>query len=100
MRGDADIQRDVQDEIRKEPLLRLSEIAAIVRDGVVMLVGCADSLAGKHAAREVPCRALEVRSVAGEVRVRLPREDERTDVDIRRAAVTRMARVVPSSEGG
>jgi osmotically-inducible protein OsmY len=39
MKNNADLQKDVQDAIKWEPLLNAAEIAVIARDGIVTLAG-------------------------------------------------------------
>ncbi|MBP6671647.1 MAG: BON domain-containing protein [Bacteroidetes bacterium] len=58
MRTNAELQKDVQDAIKWEPLLQAAEIGVIVKDGIVTLTGTVDSyskkleaeLAAKHVA--------------------------------------------------
>jgi len=48
MRNNADLQKDVQDAIKWEPLLNAAEIGVTVKDGVVTLTGTVDSYAKKR----------------------------------------------------
>ena len=45
MKTNADLQKDVQDAIKWEPLLNAAEIGVIAKDGVVTLNGIVDSYA-------------------------------------------------------
>ncbi len=47
MKTNADLQKDVQDAIKWEPLLNAAEIGVIAKDGVVTLTGTVDSYAKK-----------------------------------------------------
>ncbi len=57
MKNNADLQKDVQDAIRWEPLLNAAEIGVTVKEGIVTLTGVVDSYAKKleveHAAKNV-----------------------------------------------
>jgi osmotically-inducible protein OsmY len=81
-RTDAEIQRDVMEELKWEPRVNPSEIGVIVKDGVVTLTGWVDSYIKRWSAEDAVLRVRGVRAVANEIEVRLSREDERTDLDI------------------
>ena len=50
MKTNAELQKDVQDAIKWEPLLNAAEIGVTVKDGVVTLTGTVDSYAKKSEA--------------------------------------------------
>lgn len=79
---DADIQREVLEELKWESRLQPNEIGVAVRDGVVTLMGDVDSYAKKLAAEQAALRVRGVKAVANEIRVRLPGISERTDTDL------------------
>ncbi len=83
---DADIQRDVMEELKWEPRLQPNEIGVAVKDGVVTLTGYVDSYAKKLAAEQAALRVHGVKAVANDIHVRLPGMSERTDTDLARAA--------------
>lgn len=83
---DADIQREVLNELKWEPRLQPNEIGVAVKDGVVTLTGYVDSYAKKLAAEQAAFRVRGVKAVANDIQVRLPGISERTDTDIARAA--------------
>ena len=43
MKSNAELQKDVQDAIKYEPLLNAAEIGVKIKDGVVTLTGSVDS---------------------------------------------------------
>jgi osmotically-inducible protein OsmY len=87
MRNDSELQRDVQEELRWEPVLHPAEIGVVVKDGLVTLTGHVDSYAAKLAAERAAKGVAGVRAVVEEIAVRLPGSSLRTDEDIARAAL-------------
>src|SRR5436305_14588094 len=87
-RSDADIQRDVLEELKWDARVQPNEIGVSVKDGVVTLTGWVDSYTKKWAAEEAAHRVRGVVAVANDIEVRLPSSAQRTDADIA-AAVTR-----------
>ena len=47
MKTNQDLQKDVQDAIKWEPLLNAAEIGVIAKDGVITLTGTVDSYSKK-----------------------------------------------------
>lgn len=86
MKSDADIKRDVQNELQWEPSLDEREIGVNVQDGVVTLVGRVVHFADKYTAEEVVKRVSGVRAIANEIEVTIPKAGERSDTDIASAA--------------
>ena len=86
-RSDADIQRDVLEELKWDARVQPNEIGVAVKDGIVTLTGWVDSYTKRWAAEEAALRVRGVKGVANEVEVRLPSSSERTDADIAAAAV-------------
>src|SRR5438309_1379881 len=86
-RTDADVQRDVLNELQWDPRVQPNEIGVAVKDGIVTLTGWVDSLVKKWAAEEAAVRVRGVKGVANEIEVRLPISSERTDADIAEAAL-------------
>jgi len=86
IRTDAEIQRDVLEELAWDARVRPNEIGVIVEDGVVTLTGWVDTDAKKWAAEEAARRVRGVKAVADEIEVRLPTTAERTDAEIALAA--------------
>jgi osmotically-inducible protein OsmY len=86
MKNDRELQLDVLEELRWEPGVKATDIAATVKDGVVTLEGTVDSYAEKWAAESAVKRLSGVKALAVEIEVKLPGSSERNDEDIARAA--------------
>ena len=86
-RSDADIQRDVLDELKWDARVQPNEIGVVVKDGIVTVTGWVDSYTKRWAAEEAALRVRGVKGVANEIEVRLPSSSERTDADIAAAAI-------------
>src|SRR4051794_39047211 len=84
---DAELQREVIDELVWEPSVDAAHIGVSVKDGVVTLSGHVSSYAEKYAAERAAKRVHGVRAVANELDVKLPGSSKRTDEDIARGAV-------------
>jgi len=82
----AELQRDVMNELKWEPTVHAAEIGVGVKDGVVTLTGDVDSYSKKWAIDRAVRRVLGVKAVAGEIKVTLPVSYKRTDEDIARSA--------------
>jgi osmotically-inducible protein OsmY len=86
-RTDAEIQRDVLEELKWDARVQPNEIGVIAKDGIVTLTGWVDSYTKKWAADEAALRVRGVKAVANDIEVRLPISAERTDADIAAAAL-------------
>ena len=86
MKMDAELQRDVMNELKWEPTIHAAEIGVSVKDGVVTLNGDVDSYSKKWAIDRAVRRVLGVKAVAGEIKVSLPVSYKRTDEDVARSA--------------
>src|SRR5271157_774596 len=86
MKNDADLQHDVQEELRWDPSIHAEQIGVSVKNGVVELDGHVDSVWVKYAAERAAIRVAKVKAVASEIKVDLPTSAIRTDEDIARAA--------------
>jgi osmotically-inducible protein OsmY len=97
MRSDADIRRDVEDELRWDPDIDARDIAVTVHDGIVALTGFARSYAQRLDAERDAKRIAGVVGVANDVQVRLPTSDARPDPEIVRNAVAALKADLPYS---
>lgn len=86
MKNDADLQRDVLDELKWEPSVNEEDIGVTVRGGVVTLTGNVPNYSEKLAVERATKRVAGVRAVAEELKVRLSNSAERDDTDIAQAA--------------
>jgi osmotically-inducible protein OsmY len=87
MKDDLTLQQDVEEELRRDPLVDSSRIGVAVRDGVVTLTGTVSTYAQKYTAEEVPKHVYGVTAVADEVEVELPEDTRQTDSDPAAAVV-------------
>jgi osmotically-inducible protein OsmY len=97
MRSDADIERDVKEELGWNPDLDASNIAVAVKDGVVTLTGFVRSYTDKYEAEAAAKRVAGVAAVANDLEVRMPTVDERPDPEIARDAVAAIKSQLPIS---
>ena len=86
-KSDAQLQRDVLDELKWDARVQPNEIGVAVKDGIVTLTGWVDSYTKKWAAEEAALRVKGVKAVANDIEVRLPSAAQRTDADIAAAAL-------------
>ena len=82
---DAQIQRDVLEELKWDMRVKETDIGVEVKGRIVTLTGRVDSWAQRLAAQEAAHRVSGVLDVANDVRVKLPGASERTDTDIAQA---------------
>jgi osmotically-inducible protein OsmY len=83
MKKDADLQHDVQEELRWDPSIHAAErIGVSVKNGVVELDGHVDRVWDKYAAERAAMRVARVKGVASEIKVDPPSSAIRTDEDI------------------
>lgn len=87
MKSDAQLQRDVLDELSWEPSVDAAHIGVSVKDGVVTLSGHVPSYAEKFGAELAARRVYGVKAVANELDVKLPGSSVRSDEDLAAAAV-------------
>jgi osmotically-inducible protein OsmY len=97
MRLDADIKRDVEDEIRWDPDIDATDIGVAVHNGVVTLTGFVRSYAQKTQAERDAKRVAGVAGVANDLEVRLPAVDQRPDPEVARDAVNALKAELPFS---
>ena len=79
---DAQLQRDVIEELRWDPSVGTAEVGVAATNGVVTLSGQVNSYAKKFAAVRAAERVAGVRAIAEDVNVVLPMSLKRTDTDV------------------
>ncbi|MES2183138.1 MAG: BON domain-containing protein [Pseudomonadota bacterium] len=89
MKPDIQLQRDVADELRCDPVIGSGPLSTAVNDGLVTLGGTVRSYAEKCAAETAALRVAGVRDLRSELVVELPPRLQRPDADI--AAAVRQA---------
>lgn len=82
MKTDVEIQKDVMDELKWEPILNASQIGVAVQNGVVTLSGDVSNYGKKYAAERAAWRVKGVKAVAEELEVTLMDDDKLTDTEI------------------
>jgi osmotically-inducible protein OsmY len=97
MRTDAEIERDVKEELRWDPDLDATDIAVSVTNGVVTLTGFVKSFTDKLEAEAAAKRVAGVVAVANDIQVKMPSSDERPDPEIARDAVAAIKSQLPIS---
>jgi osmotically-inducible protein OsmY len=96
MRPDADVARDVEKEILRDPAVDIhDDIAVSVKNGVVLLTGFAVNYADTLAAESAAKRVAGVVGLVNDIEVRLPGWDQRPDPDIARDAVAMLKNDLP-----
>jgi len=88
IKTDAQLQKDVIEELRWDPAIGSAEIGVAARFGVVTLTGQVDSFAKKYAATRATERVAGVRAVAEDLKVVLPSSHLRTDTDLAHSVVS------------
>jgi osmotically-inducible protein OsmY len=88
IKTDAQLQRDVIDELRFDPAVGSAEIGVAVKNGVITLSGQLESYAKKYAAIRGTERVAGVRAIAEELTVVLAGSFHRTDVDLAHAVAS------------
>lgn len=82
MKGNQELQTDVQNDINWEPLLNAAEIGVTVKDAVVSLTGVVDSYAKKLAAEYAAKKVLGVKALVEKIEVEFPNSWSKTNVEI------------------
>jgi osmotically-inducible protein OsmY len=90
-RTDTQLQEDVLEELTWNPQVRPNEVGVSVEKGIVTLSGWVDSYAKRWAAERAALRVTGVKAVANDLKIRLPHAAERTDADLARAVLDRLA---------
>ena len=88
MKTDLEIQKDVMEELKWEPILTISEIGVAVKNGIVTLSGTVETYSKKIAAENAAKRVGGVKAVAVDIEVQLSRGGKRNDTEIAQAAVS------------
>jgi osmotically-inducible protein OsmY len=79
MKTNADLQKDVQDAIKWEPLLSAAEIGVTAKDGIITLTGTVDSYRKKMEAEEAAKNVGGVKAVVEKIEIKFHSEWEKKD---------------------
>jgi osmotically-inducible protein OsmY len=82
MKSNAELQRDVLDELLSDPSINAANVAVAAYHGTVTLSGSIASYTERWAVKRAARRVRGVVSVVDALEVRLPPADERTDADL------------------
>jgi osmotically-inducible protein OsmY len=82
MKSNAELQQDVQDAIKWQPLLNAAEIGVTAKDGVVSLTGMVDSYAKKTEAEDAAKNVAGVTALVEKIEVRYPSTYTKTNGEI------------------
>ena len=82
MKSNAELQQDVQDAIKWQPLLNAAEIGVTAKDGVVSLTGVVDSYAKKTEAEDAAKNVAGVTALVEKIEVRYPSTYTKTNGEI------------------
>jgi len=82
MKRNEDLQKDVQDAIKWEPLLNAAEIGIVAKDGVITLTGTVNSYAKKSEAEKAAKSVTGVKAVVEEIEIRFGSYGKKTDTEI------------------
>ncbi len=82
MKNNEELQKDVQDAIKWEPLLNAAEIGVTAKDGVVSLTGVVDTYAKKMEAEDAAKRVIGVKALVEKIEVKLPSAWTKTNAEV------------------
>lgn len=82
MKNNEDLQKDVQEAIKWEPLLKAAEIGVIAKDGVITLTGTVDSYAKKREAEDAAKNVFGVNAVVEKIEIHFDNSIEKDDSEI------------------
>ncbi|TLV02430.1 BON domain-containing protein [Dyadobacter luticola] len=85
MKTDLEIQRNVMDQLRWQPILDAAEIGVSVKNGIVTLSGLVNSYPKKLAAEKAAKKVSGVKAVAEDIVVRIYPEKQKTDTELAEA---------------
>ena len=82
MKSNAELQTDVQNAIKWEPLLNAAEIGVTAKDGVVSLTGVVDSYSKKMEAENAAKKVIGVNALVEKIEVKFPSSWTKTNAEI------------------
>ena len=82
MKTNEELQKDVQNAIKWEPLLNAAEIGVTAKDGVVSLTGVVDSYSKKLEAENAAKNVAGVKAVVEKIEVKFSNAWNKSNVDI------------------
>jgi osmotically-inducible protein OsmY len=88
MKTNAELQTDVQNAIKWEPLLNAAEIGVTAKDGIVSLTGVVDSYAKKMEAENAAKKVIGVKALVEKIEVKFPNSWTKTNAEIANEVLT------------
>jgi len=88
MKNNSELQKDVQDAIKWQPLLNAAEIGVTAKDGVVSLTGVVDSFAKKTEAEDAARNVAGVTALVEKIEVKFPNSYSKTNAEIAKEVLT------------
>jgi osmotically-inducible protein OsmY len=88
MKNNQELQSDVQNAIKWEPLLNAAEIGVTAKDGVVSLTGVVDSYAKKMEAENAAKKVIGVKALVEKIEVKFPNTWSKTNAEIANEVLT------------
>ena len=82
MKTDSELQQNVLEEFKYEPMVDHSQIGVTAKDGVITLTGFVPNYAQKAAAEKAARRVMGVRAIAEEIEVRFDTDPKTSDAEI------------------
>lgn len=82
MKTNEELQKDVQNAIKWEPLLQAAEIGVTVKDGVVTLSGIVDNYAKKMEAENAAKKVIGVKALVEKIEVKFSSSWSKTNAEI------------------
>lgn len=82
MKSNQELQTDVQNAIKWEPLLNAAEIGVAAKDGVVSLTGVVDSYAKKMEVENATKKVIGVKAIVEKIEVKIPNSWTKTNEEI------------------
>jgi osmotically-inducible protein OsmY len=88
MKTNEELQKDVQNAIKWEPLLNAAEIGVTAKDGVVSLTGVVDSYSKKLEAESAAKNVAGVKAVVEKIEIKISSSWNKTNLDIANEVTT------------
>lgn len=82
MKNNSELQADVQNAIKWEPLLNAAEIGVTAKDGVVSLTGVVDSYSKKMEAENAAKKVIGVKALVEKIEVKFPNSWTKTSSEV------------------
>jgi osmotically-inducible protein OsmY len=88
MKSNAELQQDVQNAIKWQPLLNAAEIGVTAKDGVVSLTGVVDTYAKKIEAEDAAKNVAGVSALVEKIEIKYPSSYTKTNAEIATEVLT------------